>query len=85
MSDAITLQVSQRGLLTLPRGLREQYNLKAGDEITLLDLGGVFVLAPRRTQIDAISEQITQTLLEGGANLESVLQVLREKRDQYGR
>lgn len=48
MPDTITLCMAQRGILTLPKALCESYNLQPGDTFTLLDLGGVFVLSPRR-------------------------------------
>jgi len=84
MSDTLTVQIAQRGLLTLPSSLREAYNLKPGDYLTLLDLGGVFVLSPRRSEVDSLAEKITARLVEGGETLESMLQALRESRDRYG-
>jgi bifunctional DNA-binding transcriptional regulator/antitoxin component of YhaV-PrlF toxin-antitoxin module len=85
MEDLMTLQIAQRGLITLPKALREIYNLKTGDELTLLDLGGVFVLSPRPTQIDTLAEQIAQTLAARGETLESMLHSLREARENYDR
>ncbi|HEX6306246.1 MAG TPA: hypothetical protein VFZ76_18750, partial [Anaerolineales bacterium] len=57
--------------------------LQAGDDFTLLDLGGVFVLSPRRSEIDALADRITNELTEKGETLESMLSVLREEREQY--
>lgn len=84
MTDTMTLQMAQRGVLILPKTLRETYNLQLGDDFTLLDLGGVFVLSPRQTQIDALAGRIVQDLIEKGESLESMLQTLREQREQYG-
>jgi AbrB family looped-hinge helix DNA binding protein len=84
MGDMITVQVSQRGVLVLPKSLRDSYNLQPGDTLTLLDLGGVFVLSPRRSQIDPIAERLREALVEQGQSLESVLKLLREKREAYG-
>jgi bifunctional DNA-binding transcriptional regulator/antitoxin component of YhaV-PrlF toxin-antitoxin module len=83
MSDTMSLQLAQRGVVILPKVLRERYQLQAGDEFTLLDLDGVFVLSPRRSRIDALTREITQALLEQGETLESMLQVLREERERY--
>jgi len=79
----MTVQVAQRGLLTLPKELRQSYNIQAGDQLTLLDLGGVFVLSPRRSEIDRLADQLKADLLEQGESLESMLQVLREARQRY--
>jgi bifunctional DNA-binding transcriptional regulator/antitoxin component of YhaV-PrlF toxin-antitoxin module len=81
----ITLQLSQRGVVTLPKSLRQEYGLEAGDTLTLIDLGGVFVVSPRRAELDRLADQITAGLAERGETLESMLQALREAREQYGR
>jgi len=81
--ETTQLQLSQRGVLVLPKPLREAYNLQTGDLLTLLDLGGVFVLSPRRSEIDALANQVTQTLIQKGESLESMLQALREERERY--
>lgn len=84
MSDTISLQLGQRGVVTLPKSLRKSYNLQPGDNFTLLDLGGVFVLTPVRSQIDSLADQLTQALTEQGETLESILLALREERERYG-
>ena len=83
MEEQMTVQIAQRGLITLPKALREAYRLKTGDALTLLDLGGVFVLSPRPSQVDALADQIAQTLAARGESLESMLQALREARESY--
>jgi len=75
--------MAQRGLLTLPEVLRETYNLNPGDHFTLLDLGGVFVLSPRTSEVDDLAGRITQALIEEGESLESMLHTLREERKRY--
>lgn len=84
MSKTYTLQIGQRGVLTFPKSVREAYKMQPGDPITLLDLGGVFVLSPRLSEIDDLSARITEFLVEKGQDLESMLKVLREQRERYG-
>lgn len=83
MSDSLTVKMAQRGVVTLPKVLRENYNLRPGDTFTLLDLGGVFVLSPRRSEIDALADRLTDALTERGETLESMLQAMREERERY--
>lgn len=83
MSDTISLQMGQRGVVILPKTLRATYDWQPGDNFTLLDLGGVFVLTPGRSQIDALAGQISRSLMEQGETLESMLLALREEREQY--
>jgi AbrB family looped-hinge helix DNA binding protein len=77
---SVTLQMAKRGIITIPKALREPYDLKAGDTFTLIDLGGVFVLRPSASEIDAIADQIARQWEEDGQTLESMLQALREER-----
>jgi len=86
MPDTINLKVAKRGVVTLPKSLRETYKIKPGDNLTLLDLGGVFLLSllsPHRSEIDAIAERISETLIARGETLESMLKALREERERY--
>lgn len=41
-----TIQVRQRGVLTLPAEIREKYGIREGDTYRLVDLDGIFVLTP---------------------------------------
>ena len=83
MDDTITITVTQRGVVTLPKALREVYGLEEGDQLTLFDLGGVFVLSPKSTEIDILADRITKDLESNGESLESMLRVLREERENF--
>ena len=83
MADTMMIRMSQRGVVTIPKALRESYNLRPGDRFTLLDLGGVFVLSSHRSEVDSLADRISQALTERGETLESMLQALREERDRY--
>ncbi len=82
MPDTITVQIAQRGVIVLPKSLRDSYNLKPGDSITIIDLDGALVLSPRRSKIDALANDIARTLTERGETLESMLAALREARER---
>jgi bifunctional DNA-binding transcriptional regulator/antitoxin component of YhaV-PrlF toxin-antitoxin module len=81
--NTMTVQVAKRGLLTLPKALRDAYDIAPGDALTLLDLGGVFVLSPRLSEIDALADTIANDLQARGETLETMLQALREERNKY--
>jgi bifunctional DNA-binding transcriptional regulator/antitoxin component of YhaV-PrlF toxin-antitoxin module len=78
-----TVQVAQRGLLTLPKALRDEHRIQPGDELTLLDLGGVFVLSRRPSQVDILADKMAHEFDARGETLESMLQALREIRAEY--
>jgi len=78
-----TVQVAQRGVIVLPKSLRREYGLQAGDRLTLLDLGGVFVLSPQASEVDVLADRLSGKLAEEGQSLEGMLRVLREERERY--
>ncbi|HQE93920.1 MAG TPA: hypothetical protein PLH19_14450 [Anaerolineae bacterium] len=49
----MTLQVRQRGTVTLPAAIRDRYNIQTGDSFRLVDLDGVLVLTPLTSPISA--------------------------------
>ena len=74
MQDTLSIQVAKRCTITLPKAFRDRYHIQEGDGLTLLDLGGTFVLTLARSQIDDLADQIGQALREKGESLESMLQ-----------
>jgi AbrB family looped-hinge helix DNA binding protein len=84
MNNTFRVQVVQRGLITLPKELREQNRIDEGDTLTLIDLGdGVFVMSPRRSRVDAIADNLAKAWQDSGETLESMLKTLREVRAEY--
>lgn len=81
--QTFTLQVAQRGLVTLPKEVRRAHNIQPGQQMTLLDLDGVFVLSRQPSQVDALADRIAEELTARGETLESMLQTLREVRAEY--
>jgi bifunctional DNA-binding transcriptional regulator/antitoxin component of YhaV-PrlF toxin-antitoxin module len=81
---SVQVQMAQRGVITISKSLRDSYRLQPGDTFTLIDLGGVFVLSPRRSEIDTLASRIADQWAEDGETLETMLQVLREERDRRG-
>lgn len=75
-----TVQVAQRGLVTLPKDVRQAYNIQPGQQLTLLDLDGVFILSLQPSQVDALADRIAAVLAERGETLASMLQALHEVR-----
>ena len=58
--QSFTVQVAQRGLVTLPKEVRKAHNIEPGQQMTLLDLDGVFVLSLQPSQVDALADRIAE-------------------------
>ena len=77
------VQVAQRGLITLPQSLRKEYAIEPGQELTLIDWDGVFMLSRGPSRLDALADRIADELAARGETLETVLTALREVRAEY--
>ncbi len=78
-----TVQVRQRGTLTLPAELREKYGIRAGDSFRLVDLDGIMVLTPMVPMAPELAREIERMRLESGLSIEQLLLGLREQRERY--
>lgn len=78
-----TIQVRQRGNVTLPAELRERYGIEPGDTFRLLDLDGIFVLTPMTPMVPELAREIERMRLEAGLDTAELLQALREQRARY--
>lgn len=84
MNNTFQVQVVRRGIITLPKELREHNNIEEGDTLTLIDLGdGVVVMSPRRSRVDEIANKLAREWQDSGESLESMLTTLREVRAEY--
>lgn len=80
-----TIQVRDRGVLTLPSEVREKYGIQAGDTFRLLDLDGMFVLTPMVPMVPELAREIERLRREAGLTTEELLHSLREQRERYHR
>lgn len=84
MDNVFEVKVVRRGVITIPKELRDQNNIAEGDILTLIDLGGgVVVMSPRRSRVDEIADKLAAEWENSGETLESMLSTLREVRDDY--
>ncbi len=84
MSTTFQVQVVRRGVITLPKELRETNRIEEGDLLTLIDLGdGVMVISPQRSRVDEVANRLSKEWMQKGESLESMLTTLREVRTDY--
>lgn len=78
-----TIQIRDRGVLTLPASVRDRHGIQAGDSYRLIDLDGVLVLAPMTTMVPELAREIERLRLEAGLSTAELLTGLREQRERY--
>lgn len=77
-----TVQIRQRGTLTLPADLRRKYSIEAGDLFRLVDLDGIFVLTPMTPMVPELAREIEQLREEAGVTMDELLSDLKQLREQ---
>jgi len=77
------VQLGKRGTITLPAGLRERYGLEAGDALTVVDLGGVFVLSPEVSAVSKIAREFQTMRDAAGVTEDELLQGLDDERRTF--
>ncbi len=81
----ITIQVRERGVVTLPAELREKYNIENGKIFRLVDLDGIFVFVPMIPMVPEPANEIERIRLEAGVSVDELLDDLRKQREQYNK
>ena len=77
-----TTEVRARGVLTIPKAVREANKIQDGQQYTVHDLGnGTLLLSPRLSQIDSLCDDLRDRLLARGATLEGMLEELQRMRE----
>ncbi|MGH2731171.1 MAG: AbrB/MazE/SpoVT family DNA-binding domain-containing protein [Actinomycetota bacterium] len=67
------VQVRGRGSLTLPARIRERYGISEGDPMTLVDLDGVLLLAPKLSMVKKLAGEIERLREEQGLSVEELI------------
>jgi bifunctional DNA-binding transcriptional regulator/antitoxin component of YhaV-PrlF toxin-antitoxin module len=80
---AVTIQMRQRGTLTLPAKLRAKYRLEEGDVFTLVDLDGAFLLLPKLSVVPKLAGEIERLREEAGLAVDDLLEGLDKERQLY--
>ena len=84
MEPTYQVKVGRRGVITLPKALRDQHDILEGENLNLFELSeGVFVISRRRSQVDEVANKLAQEWSDSGETLESMLVALREIRAEY--
>lgn len=79
-----TVQVRQRGQITLPSQARQALALAEGDALTLWQVGDALVLTSQAPRFPALADRLAELLDETGLSLADLLQDLpRIRSDIY--
>ncbi len=79
-----TLQIRDKGTITLPAEFRKRYGLDKGEILTMVDMGnGAVMLVPKHSEVDRLANSIDRRLKEDNVTFEDLLKTLDEERERY--
>lgn len=77
-----TVKIRKRGVMTLPKALREKYQLEEGDVLHLVDVDGVFVLTTMAPVAPQLAREIERMRTEAELTTEDLLSHLQKTREE---
>jgi AbrB family looped-hinge helix DNA binding protein len=72
MDATATIQIRQRGTVTLPQALREKYGLADGDPLTIVDLDGAILLTPKVLIVPRLASEMERLRKARGLSLKDL-------------
>lgn len=80
-----TVKVRGRGQLTIPASLRKDLDLDDDAELTVVKVGDVLLLTPRKLIGDAVAKKAARAMKQAGVKLDDLLADLGRQRERYTR
>ncbi|RMF35947.1 MAG: AbrB/MazE/SpoVT family DNA-binding domain-containing protein [Chloroflexi bacterium] len=74
------IRLRQRGQITVPREVRDRLNIREGDVLTLVQVGSMLLLTPKRPVVPLLADQIAELMEAEGVTLADLLLGLEEER-----
>jgi len=80
-----TVKVRGRGQLTIPASLRKDLDLDDDAELTVVKIGDVLLLTPRKLIGDTVARKAARAMKQAGVKLDDLLADLSKQRERYNR
>jgi len=84
-SKTFPVRLRRRGQITVPQTVRDDLSVTEGDILTLLQVGDVVLLTPRRPQVPRLADKIADMMESEDVSLADLLEGLKEEREAIWR
>lgn len=71
-----TIELRERGQVTLPKALRVALHLETGDSLRAVKIANAIVLTPLRMDLEALRKQMRKVMKQHGVSAEDLLRDL---------
>ena len=76
-----TIEFIKKGQVTIPKKVRDNYNITPGQKGTLIELTGGFLILPKPPQTPALFDELRQGLGTAEMSLEEMIAEMRRIRE----
>ncbi|MGI4790668.1 MAG: AbrB/MazE/SpoVT family DNA-binding domain-containing protein [Janthinobacterium lividum] len=76
-----TIEFVKKGQLTIPKRIRDAFNIEPGQKGTLIELEGAILILPRQSQIPVLFDEIRDGLGTADLSLEEMVLEMRRIRE----
>jgi bifunctional DNA-binding transcriptional regulator/antitoxin component of YhaV-PrlF toxin-antitoxin module len=77
------IRMRSRGQITIPQDMREALKIDERTGLTVLRVGKVLIMTPRRLERVSLAREMEKELEKEGLSLEDLLADLRTQRERY--
>lgn len=74
------VRLRKRGQITVPKKLREQLDMRAGETLALLQVGSTLLLTPEQPAVPRLADRFVELMEKEGVTLADLLSGLEEER-----
>lgn len=81
LNKSIVREIKSRGQLTIPKEIRDEYNLEEGQLVSIIPVGDSLIITPKRLELDEARRKIRKILKASGISKEELLKGIEEERE----
>jgi bifunctional DNA-binding transcriptional regulator/antitoxin component of YhaV-PrlF toxin-antitoxin module len=81
IANTYPIKMRDRGQLTIPQPVREQWTAESGDMMTLVQFDDFVLLTPNTLKTPSLAKQFSQLMEDEGVSLADLLEGLAEERE----
>lgn len=74
-------EIKSRGQLTIPKKIRDEYNLEEGQLVSIIPVGNSLIITPKILELEEARRKIRKILKASGVSVEKLLEGMEEERE----
>ncbi len=83
--ETFTLSLEKEGQIKVPLTIQQQFNLKAGDTLTLIRINDVVFFTSKQPKVSQLADKFAELCQVEGVNLDDLLEGLAQEREAIWR